>query len=386
MPATAAKAPKQTVATELVPLDQLLLDKNNPRFGFPDKPTANQADILDNIVEKFGVDDVLSSLAVNGYFDAEPMVCKITSKSKEFIVAEGNRRLAACLILNGDDRAARQKNRTAEYRRIWEKHGSPSIDPVPAIKFDPKKEGHVLLSYLGVRHIASAQPWDSYAKAAWVARVVEEEQLTITDVALMIGDQHRTITRLLQGYYFIQQVIEAGKFRPEDSVRKGRGSVTDYPFSWVYTLLGYSTARSFLGMPEDGAKPNPILKKNLNHASVVTTAMFGNRSTGRNAAIEDSRQLGDLASALASPEKVSLLQAGRTVAEIERVTRPIDERLSNGLGLVREIQADLLAGLGEHELPGATAAPLVEVASKNRRASSEIEKKLREVAGEASND
>ncbi len=373
-------------ATRPIELQKLLLDKNNPRFGFPDKPTANQADILDNIVQKFGVDDVLSSLAVNGYFEAEPMVCKANANQTEFVVAEGNRRLAACLILAGDARASRQSARSAQYKAIWEQHKRPKIDPVPIIVFDAKTEGHALLSYLGVRHIAPAVPWDSYAKAAWVARVVEEEELDIADVALMIGDQHRTIVRLLQGYYFIRQLIETGKFRPEDSVRKGRGSITEYPFSWVYTLLGYSSARTFLDLPDETTKANPVPKKALNQAALVTTAMFGNKALGRNAAITDSRQLGDLASALASPEKISLLRAGRTIEEIERMTQPIQERLTTGLGEVREIQADMLAGLAEIELPAATAAPLVEISEKNRRAASEIERKLREIAGKSKDD
>jgi hypothetical protein len=64
----------------------------------------------------------------------------------------------------------------------------------------------------------------------------------------MIGDQHRTIRRLLEGYYFSRQTIEAGEFRPQDSQRRGRGSVTEYPFSWVYTMLGYSAARDYLGL------------------------------------------------------------------------------------------------------------------------------------------
>jgi hypothetical protein len=51
-----------------VPLADLLLDKDNPRFGFQDNTIVSQDAILDRIVEKFSVDDVLSSLAVNGYF------------------------------------------------------------------------------------------------------------------------------------------------------------------------------------------------------------------------------------------------------------------------------------------------------------------------------
>lgn len=50
-------------------LRNLLLDKKNPRFGAP-HGTIEQGPLLDHIVGKFGVNDVLSSIAVNGYFDA----------------------------------------------------------------------------------------------------------------------------------------------------------------------------------------------------------------------------------------------------------------------------------------------------------------------------
>jgi hypothetical protein len=362
-------------------LNNLLLDKDNPRFGMQEKASATQADILDHIVEKFGVDDVISSLAVNGYFEAEPMVCRVKRNSDAATVVEGNRRLAACLILVGDDRAGRQKTRTDQYRKIWIEQGSKQIDPVPVIVFQAKEQEQELLSYLGVRHIVSAQPWDSYAKAVWVARVVEEGELTIPDVALMIGDQHRTISRLLQGYYFIKQVIEAGEFRPEDSIRRGRGSVTDYPFSWVYTLLGYSSARNFLGLSEENTeKKNPLSPKNLGKAGLVTRAMFGDRSKGRNSAIEDSRDLGDLASVLANPEKVALLQKGKTIQEINRMTKPIEERLREGLTEVRVIQGELVSGITEQGVSQDLASPLVDLASKNRRTAAELERMLRDAA------
>ncbi|PID95816.1 MAG: hypothetical protein CSA85_00445 [Alphaproteobacteria bacterium] len=88
-----------------------------------------------------------------------------------------------------------------------------------------------MLSYLGVRHIAAAQPWDSYAKASWVATITDETGMPVSKITEMIGDQHSTVVRLLEGYRFIRQLIENGEFRPEDSQRKGRGSVSEYPFS-----------------------------------------------------------------------------------------------------------------------------------------------------------
>jgi hypothetical protein len=364
-------------------LDKLLLDESNPRFG--GVKTVGQAGILDHIVETFGVDDVLSSLAVNGYFEAEPLVCRKNKKSDSAVVVEGNRRLAACLILVGDSRAAHQARRGEQYRQLWEQHGKKPINPVPVILFDADEQEEELLSYLGVRHIVSSQPWDSYAKAAWVARVMETSGMSIGDVAVMIGDQHRTVGRLLQGFYFIRQLIETGNFRPEDSVRRGRGSVTDYPFSWVYTLLGYTAARNFLGMPEDESQKDPIKPKNLPKAALATKVMFGDKAKGQNAAIKDSRQIGELASALASPEKVSLLEQGRTLDEIIRITKPIEERLRQGLAEVREIQTELLSGITEQPVKKETAVPLVDLAGKNSRTAAEIEKKLKEAADHSGN-
>lgn len=359
------------------PLAKLLLDANNPRFGVRGN-TSDQADILDRIVEQFGVDDVLSSIAVNGYFVAEPLVCRMEPGSDLATVAEGNRRLAACLILAGDPRASRHPKRTEQFRRIWQEHGSKKIDPVPVIIVGAGEQQQQLLSYLGVRHITPAQAWDSFAKAAWVAQVVESSELTVADIALMIGDQHRTIDRLLEGFYVMAQLEEAGIFRPEDSIRRGRGSVTAYPFSWVYTILGYSSARRFLGLEDAPPQRDPIKPENLSKATMVVKAMFGDRSKGRNAAIEDSRQLGDLASAVTVPEKASLLEEGRSLVEIQRLTRPIEQRFQEGLQEVRRIQTDLLSGIIEHPLSAIAAEPLLDPASRNRRSATELEKQIRD--------
>ena len=166
---------------ERIDLADLLLDVDNPRFGQQD-PGSNQAELLDHLAQKFGVDDVLSSLSVNGYFEAEPIVCRRCRNSSKLVVVEGNRRLAACLILTQDRRAANQTIRSERYGERWTKHGRPAVNPIPAIVFDPDERQQALLAYLGVRHIASARPWDSYAKAAWVANVVENNGLTIAEV------------------------------------------------------------------------------------------------------------------------------------------------------------------------------------------------------------
>ena len=362
-----------------VDLADLLLDADNPRFGLQEAGDS-QAELLDHIVQKFGVDDVLSSLSVNGYFEAEPIVCRRRPTSPTFVVVEGNRRLAACLILTQDQRASNQTGRRIEgHRERWTEHGRPPVNPVPAIVFGPDEDQEAILAYLGVRHIASTKSWDSYAKAAWVANVVETNGLTIQQVAEVIGDRHRTVNRMLEGYYLVEQLTKRGYFQPDNSVRKGRGSVTAYPFSWVYTILGYTAVRELLRLDDEDAHKDPVTPDRLEDAGIVMRSMFGDRSIGRNGAITDSRQLGALASALGVPDKVRLLEQGKQLDEVETLTQPIDKRLSDGMATIRDELNNLIARLPEQKIGTEVAEGLLPAATRNRRLATDLERKLKEI-------
>jgi hypothetical protein len=348
---------KQVHYVDLADLD---FDADNPRFGRTARAQRSQTEILDFIVGDFGIDDVLSSIAVNGYFVAEPLICREQEQGKRLTVVEGNRRLAACLILIDDPRAKNQQRRVEQYGKLSRESGRAPFDQVPVIKFARHEKEKDLLSYLGVRHIAASQGWDSYAKAAWIARVVENNDLSLKDIALMTGDQHRTVRRLLEGYYFINQLIDDGKFLPETSLRRGRGSNPEFPFSWIYTLFGYPNARKFVGMPDEPVA-RPIAAARMEDASTIVTSLFGDKNVGRSAAIDDSRQIGGLAAILDDPEKISLLIKGKTLEEIEYETQPIDIKLRDGLTDCKAILSDIVATLDAappSESVATAAAPL----------------------------
>ena len=365
---------------ENVHVAQLQLDAENPRFGEHDGQSQSQSEILNHIVRTFGVEDLLSSLAVNGYFHAEPLLCRRDPTTQNLIVSEGNRRLAACLILSGDDRAADQQRRADRFRAMHTKHGSPPIDRVPIIELDASANRKEILSYLGVRHIASAQQWDSFAKAVWIARVVSETDLDTNAIAEMIGDQHQTVTRLLQGYNFIHQIMDKGLFRPEDSARSGRGSNTRYPFSWVYTILGYRSVRDYLGLDDDPKNPTPVPDRHLDDAGLLVGALFGNRAKGRSSALTDSRQLGDLAAAVSDSAKVGLLRSGKTINEIAVLTMPLNQRLAAGLLDAKENLGDLNNRLTEQDVPKAIASRHTEQSERVERLAGEVHRKLKDAA------
>jgi hypothetical protein len=338
----------------------------------------SEVDILETVVNVFGVDDVLSSLAVNGYFEAEPLVgVPIKGADSEFRIAEGNRRLAACLILAGDNRARKQKKRTEDYQALQHKHGRKPITAVPVRVLRDTKS---LLSYMGVRHIAASQPWDSYAKAAWVDNVLQSSNLTLEEVSEMIGDQHKTVSRLLEGYYFVNQLIKAARFAPSDSVRPGRGSNPDYPFSWVYTALGYGPVREWLGLGDlsrEGRNNKPIKGQDkLDEAADLLVFLFGNKSKSRRPSISDSRQITDLARAVANPESRRLLKRGKTIEEVEQLLKPAKERVADSLFDAQEALQNALTPLSQGEVKAQEASDLLEPSKKVRNLAVEVNNKV----------
>lgn len=366
---------------ELLQLDELLLDEMNPRFANYEAARSTQRDILNGIVKQFGIDDVLSSISVSGYFSAEPLVCRKTNDSK-YIVVEGNRRLAACLILAGDERAVDQTGKQQKYQQLHREYGSSEFMPVPAIVFEETDNQEPLLSYLGVRHIVSTKEWDSFAKAAWVSHALNTSKLHLDDIARMIGDTRGTIRNLLRGYNFVKQLQDAGHFDPRNSVKKGRGSNTLYPFSWVYTVLSFNSIQEFIKIKADPQSDSPIPKDKIDDAALIVRAMFGDTSKSTNPAITDSRQITRLAQVVADPEKVIYLKQGKSIDEIDRLTQPLADLLGVALVEIQEKLRDSNSRIdGESEnLEPSEAERLIKMSSTIVSLAKALDSKIKNIA------
>src|SRR5690606_32818281 len=114
----------------------------------------------------------------------------------------------------------------------------------------------------------------------WIHETITNQGISIKDISTMTGDKSGTIKSLLSGYNFMTQLEQEKKFNRNNTLRKGRGSNVSYPFSWVYTLLNYNTAKNYLELDsfneDDKPNPNPIPENKLDDAVFVIDAMFGN--------------------------------------------------------------------------------------------------------------
>jgi hypothetical protein len=201
-----------------VEIARLHLDPANPRL--PEEAQGrSEAELMRHLYEHFDLEEIAAPMAQNGYFDEEPLVAVPNSIPKrllpkpgekassdylafldkaEFTVVEGNRRLATARILRDD--SIRQELHVRSWPDI-----SPEVrkdlDELPVIIYPTR---HEVLPYLGVRHITGNKKWDSYAKARYIAAMLDEGH-TIDNIVQEVGDRSQGVLKNAVSYKILQQ-------------------------------------------------------------------------------------------------------------------------------------------------------------------------------------
>src|SRR5713226_273749 len=89
-----------TIETKSIEVQHLLFDPANPRL--PEELKDDQQQIFRFLVDDIGVEDVVNSMAASGVIHADPMIARPAERPGYYYVIEGNRRLAALKLLNGE--------------------------------------------------------------------------------------------------------------------------------------------------------------------------------------------------------------------------------------------------------------------------------------------
>ena len=311
-------APPVQSPIKMVDVSELRLDALNPRRT-DREADKTQEDLLVELYRRFDLDDLLASLAENGYFSEEPLIA-VPEVGNDvnvppYIVVEGNRRLASLkVLLFQEDRDAAQVRQLPEVSE----HVKSRLNPVPVKVYPTRGEVH---PYLGVRHIAGVKPWEALAKAKYVRSLLEQGH-TLAEVARRVGSGKRTdvVRRWLVTIYSLEQANDVSD-EPWDEV-DGR-----FGFSWLYTSLGYRSVREYLGITNEAfTKPGkePVPKESVGNLLQHMSDLYGPPpGRPREAAVRESRQIKDLASVYASSDAIGALRSGvslqvalsKTVAE-----------------------------------------------------------------------
>lgn len=216
-------------ADDDIPVAKLVLDPGNPRHPFQD----SQRDIhiwmtqgRGRIGEKLAT--LAKSIVAHGLNPAERlMVTPDPRKPDEFIVLEGNRRLAAVKFLNDPTKAP-----TKEWQERFRKLQGPDFAPIKTMRstvFDSPDGAYyfIELKHLGQASGAGVVPWDTEQKARHAMRVKQQSR------------HHKAI-----------DVVDYVKSRSKDAEAK-RYASGKVPITTLDRVLTDREFREFLGLGLD---------------------------------------------------------------------------------------------------------------------------------------
>ena len=225
-----------------IELKDLRLDQKNPRLAELGVPSdATQTDLVKALWDEMAVEEVAMSIAYSGYFEHEPLFVE-DSGDGTFVVIEGNRRLAAVMLLT--DSALRQKVKATKLPSISTELREELKD-LPVIITTRQESWR----YLGFKHVNGPATWRSYAKAQYIAFVHNTYGVPLPEIANQIGDRNSTVLRMYRGLMIIEQAEKAKVFSRSDIAKK------KFSFNYIYTGMDYPGISSFLGLKSKSVTP-----------------------------------------------------------------------------------------------------------------------------------
>lgn len=321
-----------------IPAEQLFLDPLNPRLP-EDAQNKKEADICYSLYRYFDIEELAYSIAENGYFDEEPLVAipqnlpsqfedmsyeelSISTDYKNFIsqtttnfyVVEGNRRLSTIKLLLNNNLRVELKIRT--FPEINDAVRD-DISILPVIIYPSRKE---VLPYLGVRHISGIKKWEPYAKARYIASMVEKGY-SIDDIQKQVGDRSNSARKI----YLCYQLIETAKYEFDLDTQKAENF-----FSYLLLASGQGAIKDYLGIEkrlQDVDLNNPIPKNKLENLKNIFSWLFGENSE-KLPVIKESRDItSKLAPVLRSNDSTDYLKHTRDLEQAYELSDGEEELL-----------------------------------------------------------
>lgn len=302
--------------------DELTLDRKNPRFGL--HVAADETDALGILLEKANLKELWDSIAERGYEPFEPLVA--TRENDEFVVLEGNRRLAAVKLLLNPSLAGSEIAR----RRV------PQVDPVkldsckkiPVIVVDSRADA---AGYIGFKHVNGPTRWSSLAKAKFGVDFFEsigggmDPQQKMQSLTKQLGDSRGLIIRLLVAYKIVMQALNLGIF---DEIGIDSEKIE---FSHLYTLINNPDSRAFIGLSraplsESMIIENPVPSSHHHNLHELLGLLYGEKSVIKSQGTDRPR----LQKVLASEDGLRELRATGSLESAEAVAGIVsDDWLKN---------------------------------------------------------
>jgi hypothetical protein len=288
------------------------LDRENPRL--PDElRTAKQPAILLHMQEHYDLLRVANSISRNGFYPSEPLIA--IADGQRYIVVEGNRRLGSLLTL-------KKVPATVQHKQRWDDLAKSEKIPaqVPVLVAKNRAEVSAIIGY---RHIAGIEPWDPWAKARFIGRLVDDEKRSFEEVSEIVSEAVGDVTAAYRNYRIL---IEVRKKR----VKTDHAEESYGVFSRAMTS---GPLRKFLGVgtgAEIRPRRNVLPRDKTKEVKELFGWMFGD-----DAVLGESRDISKLGKVVASKEGLEVLRKTGDLDEAEIASGGRRDRLVKRLATAR---------------------------------------------------
>lgn len=225
---------------EMLSLDQLYLDPNNPRFVDSNWQLIPESTFADNDVQdrtmrrmnaNFGIDKLRMNMEVNGYLPIDRVIVREFQEDK-YVVLEGNRRICAAKMIG--DFAIDGTGISDDVKE--------SLRQVPVLVYTGVDQNAAWI-FQGLRHISGVEDWSAFNKAKLLVEQMEEEGLGLTEVGRRFGLTAHGAGQWVRGYYAFKQAQESSDYVTEITEKA-------YPYFQEVFSRSNSAVREWLGWNE----------------------------------------------------------------------------------------------------------------------------------------
>lgn len=328
--------------TTKINVDWLKLDPENPRLVGVSARTTEES-IVAQLYRGEELDELLQSIAANGYLDIEPLIVTMSLSDQKFTVLEGNRRLAAIRLFR--EPALVDAIANNEHLKISVPNITPkALATLGEVSVYRVRNRDAARSFIGFKHINGPAKWESFAKAKFAAEWYKTGNVSLEKISEKIGDRHDTIKRMVAAIYVLEQAEREKIFDLSDR------NATKFNFSHLYTALSRATYMTYLGLETAWSRydptPNPVPMDKLERLRDVLVWIYGSKEGDKRPVVQSQNpDIKNLGETLASAEGLHILKAGGTLAEAHASTRPADETFSTALIRARSTLREALNNL-----------------------------------------
>lgn len=190
------------MANRLWAISSLKLDDQNPRLP-PGLQGKSQSELLRYLFDKCALEELATSFIDNGFFPHEPLaILAEPEEDGKHVVLEGNRRLAALMILLAVPEAADLSFASIE-------HDPEALAALREVPCFPVVDRDAVHTFLGFRHIGGIKKWSAEAKARYLANEVQRAvQRGEMDPFRVVGRQVGSNALGVRGPYMALRILQ----------------------------------------------------------------------------------------------------------------------------------------------------------------------------------